>query len=431
MNRIPAALLAALEALIAAAVGIGVALVPLTTMWAVHYDLAIDWTVFWRASADIWLLGNGVDLRMTLDASLAGGLGLPGAQLPFTLTIAPLGFALIAVLFGVRAGSRAAATPHRMLGTVVSVSTYLLIAILVTLSAPVPDVSPSIIQGFLLPAFVYAVGVVIGSEAGATQRDPEHRDVLARAVRRQWSRLPVEARCVARAGLAGGTAAAATILAVASVLVAALIFVNYATIIRLYEGIQAGILGGLTLTLGQLAFIPNLVIWAASWLVGSGFALGTGSSVTPLGTELGPIPALPVLGALPSAELAFGFVGLLVPVLAGFFAGIMLRPVIARGFSGIPSARWLVLAGAAIGVVAGVVLGLLAWWSSGAAGPGRLVDVGADPWLVCGAAALEVGVAAIIGMLVHCVVRERRDRVDGVTARAVADGTGRVPGARP
>jgi hypothetical protein len=58
-----------------------------------------------------------------------------------------------------------------------------------------------------------------------------------------------------------------------------------------------------------------------------------------------------------------------------------------------------ILTGLGMGVVAGALLGLLAWWSAGAMGPGRLVEVGPDPLLVGALAAAEIGVAAALGML--------------------------------
>jgi hypothetical protein len=58
----------------------------------------------------------------------------------------------------------------------------------------------------------------------------------------------------------------------------------------------------------------------------------------------------------------------------------------------------LALAGVGIGIVGGVILGLLAWFAGGAAGPGRLVDVGPNPWAVGIAAALEIAIAATIGL---------------------------------
>ena len=86
MNRITTALLAALEALIVVAIGVGIALVPLTILWGTHYGLGVDWLVFWRAAVDVWLLGNGVDLEVQLPVVLATSLGLDGAAAPFSLT---------------------------------------------------------------------------------------------------------------------------------------------------------------------------------------------------------------------------------------------------------------------------------------------------------------------------------------------------------
>jgi hypothetical protein len=52
------------------------------------------------------------------------------------------------------------------------------------------------------------------------------------------------------------------------------------------------------------------------------------------------------------------------------------------------------------GLVGGALLGLLAWAASGSAGPGRLTDVGPDPLLVGGFAALEFAVAGVLAMVV-------------------------------
>ena len=59
--------------------------------------------------------------------------------------------------------------------------------------------------------------------------------------------------------------------------------------------------GGIALLLAQLAVVPNALVWAASYALGSGFALGAGSVVAPAATELGMLPGLPLLGALPAA----------------------------------------------------------------------------------------------------------------------------------
>ena len=75
------------------------------------------------------------------------------------------------------------------------------------------------------------------------------------------------------------------------------------------------------LTIAQLGFLPNLVIFALSWSTGAGFSLGVGSTAGPLGTAVGPLPAVPVLGALPAGQLDAGAMALALPVIAGILAG--------------------------------------------------------------------------------------------------------------
>ncbi|WP_105033269.1 cell division protein PerM [Cryobacterium aureum] len=401
MNRITTALLAALEALLVVAIGIGIAMVPLTVLWAAHFGLSVEWFVFWRAAADIWLLGNGVDLMVRVGPDVAAALGLAGADTPFLISVVPLGFAMLSVLMGVHTGRRAAETPHRWTGVGVAVGTYAILACLVTLSAVSETVAPDQLQGILLPPLIYAAGVLVGAELGRrkTAEAVEGLDRVSRGIRLWYQRIPQIIRTVIEGALRGGTAAAAGVLIVSAVAVTVLIAINYATIIGLYEAVQAGVFGGATITLAQLALIPNLVIWAAAWFVGPGVALGVGSSVSPIGTAVGTLPGLPLFGALPQGTPAYGFLGLLVPVLVGFAFAVVTRQFLDR--QGVPERTTLehVLTGLGMGVVGGALLGLLAWWAAGAMGPGRLVEVGPNPLLVGALAAAEIGVAAALGML--------------------------------
>jgi hypothetical protein len=403
MNRPLTALFAALEALLVVAIGVAIPLVPLTVLWAFQYGLQINWIVFWRAAVDVWLLGSGVDVTMTLNPVLATGLGFANAGTPFILTIAPLGFALLTVLLGVRAGRRIGETPFRGVGIAVAIATFAVLSLGVTLSALFAAARASIWQGTLLPTLVFAVGIVIGLAVDKVR--PEATLLTASTapadpIRRLSAALSAEQRAIAITAARGGAATAAAIVAASAITVVALLLGNYASIVTLYEAVHAGVLGGISLTVGQIAFLPNLVIWAASWFVGPGFAIGTGSAVSPLGTTLGPIPAVPILGALPHAGvLDWGFLGLLVPVLAGFAIALVVRPRLVRDLGPSAGTRAFIVTGLLIGVVGGIVLGLLAWASSGSAGPGRLVDVGPSPWLVGLFGALEIGVAAAIGLI--------------------------------
>jgi hypothetical protein len=400
MNRPLTTLFAALEALLVVGIGIGIPLVPLTILWAFQYGLQIDWIVFWRSAADIWLLGSGVDVTMTLNPVIASSLGFPGAGTPFILTIAPLGFGLLTILLAARAGRRIGEIPHNSLGVLASIATFGVLSLGVTLSTLTASARPSLWQGALLPTLVFALGLGIGVSLGGQRSVAARGSAPVRSLLDRLSDGRPRARAVATAALTGGAAAASTVIAVSALLVAVLLLLSYARIISLYESVHAAVLGGIAITVGQLAFLPNLVIWAASWLVGPGFAIGTGSAVSPLGTSLGPIPAVPILGALPSGELAWGFLGLLVPILAGFLAAVIIRPRLFAKFDARPHPGVAIGAGVLIGVVGGVALGLLAWTSAGSAGPGRLVDVGPSPLLVGAFAALEIGLAAVIGLFV-------------------------------
>ena len=64
--------------------------------------------------------------------------------------------------------------------------------------------------------------------------------------------------------------------------------------------IQPGILGGLLLLLLQLLYLPNIIFACLSYVLGSGFSLGSGTDLTPFVFNLREIPAIPVLAALPN-----------------------------------------------------------------------------------------------------------------------------------
>ena len=389
MNRPLTALFAAFEAALVVGIGIAIPLAPLTVLWGVQFGFVTDWAVFWRASADIWLLGHGVDVAMQLDPGVAAALGLTGADAAFPVTIAALGFAVLTLFLGIRAGRRVSETRYRLVGEIAAVGTFALLSTLVTVSALYPFARPSIIQGIALPTLVFGIGVLIGSLRTARAAGDDSGSSI-----RDWiDDWHPDVRAAVGVALRGGAAAVAVIVGVAALAVGSLIAANYATIVSLYEGLHTEIFGGIAITGAQLAVLPNLVIWAASWLVGPGFAIGTGSLVSPLGTTLGPIPAIPVFGALPAGDLSFGFVGLIVPIAAGFLAGALLLPRLeSRGV------RSVVGAGLGTGVIAGLVLGILAAVSGGAAGPGRLADVGPDALAVGLWVALEVGLAATAGL---------------------------------
>jgi hypothetical protein len=209
------------------------------------------------------------------------------------------------------------------------------------------------------------------------------------------------------------------------------LFIHWNLVIAVYEGLDAGAMGGAALTIAQLGFLPNLAIFALAWTSGSGFALGVGSQAGALGTAIGPLPSIPVFAALPSGSLDYGFVALAMPVFAGVLGGwwflregenhfdewlaIKIR---ARWFTATVSTLAL---GIIVGTVAGLLAGGLAWMARGSAGIGRLTDIGPDPFWTAVWVAAEAGIGVVIGYAAGPWL-ERRQKTREADLEAVAGG---------
>ena len=73
--------------------------------------------------------------------------------------------------------------------------------------------------------------------------------------------------------LRASTGIVIVLLGVSAVFIAAMTAVNWIQVIRLYEGLQVSFLGGVMVTAGQLAILPNLIVFGAAWLTGVGFQI--------------------------------------------------------------------------------------------------------------------------------------------------------------
>lgn len=144
---------------------------------------------------------------------------------------------------------------------------------------------------------------------------------------------------------ARGAAAGALGLIVAAAIVFGLaLLLGETRIAALESAVGFDATGSVVWALIVVAYLPNLLGWAASWLLGAGFTVGTGSLVSVSTTQLGLLPAVPVFGALPPAGVAawwvLGFLalGVTVGALAGVVAGSrqpeLLRAVGAAALAG-------------------------------------------------------------------------------------------------
>ena len=141
------------------------------------------------------------------------------------------------------------------------------------------------------------------------------------------------------------------------------------------------------------AYAPNAALFAGSWLLGPGFAVGGATLVSPGAVVLGPLPVVPLFAALPAVGTPPGWMGALMalpPLVAALSAHRVLR--------GRPL-TWdrIALAGCGGGLAAGVGFALLASLSGGAAGPGRMRFVGPFTRDVLVHSVTACGIGALLG----------------------------------
>lgn len=190
-----------------------------------------------------------------------------------------------------------------------------------------------------------------------------------------------ESRPGVLAVLRGAATSVAVVLVVSLVVVLVLLARHVRQAGSLWALLDPGLGGGVALALVCLLVVPTLVLWAASALIGSGFQVGSGTSVDLTSSHLGQVPGLPVLAALPGpGEFpVWTFLLALVPAIGAGWAGWRL---VRRGHVDLATDFWRgVGLAAGAGAVGAIALALLAWSSGGAVGPGRMSEVGPESLL--------------------------------------------------
>ena len=199
-------------------------------------------------------------------------------------------------------------------------------------------------------------------------------------------------------------AAAATCAAIVrTFLLAALVALLAALAVDL--GTAANVVSGLQLSAGETTvyaglstlLLPNATVFAGSYLLGPGFAVGAQTLVSPTVVVTGPLPAFPLLAALPDSGPTPAWTVWLVavPVVVAAYAA-------ARAQRRRPTLRWDrgALRGCAGGVAAGLVVAALAGLAGGVVGPGRMQEVGPPTADVLVHAVTSFGIGGLVGGLV-------------------------------
>ncbi|CAB4677682.1 unannotated protein [freshwater metagenome] len=109
----------------------------------------------------------------------------------------------------------------------------------------------------------------------------------------------------------------ALLLGVSSLIFGLSIFTHLSTVKNLTTVLEPGILGGFLLLLLNILYLPNALVATLSYFSGTGFAVGSGSMISPWSFHLNSIPAFPLLGTLPSGTFHFALLGIGIVILSG------------------------------------------------------------------------------------------------------------------
>jgi hypothetical protein len=331
-------------AALAAAIGLLIVEAVALVVWMAEPRTSAPLSDALRTGAAFWLLGHGG--RLHLPAGTAG--------------LMPLGLTLIFAGLSARAGAAVARVrlsgPRRrtiVLAAAAVAVPYALIAAVLAGIASSADLEASA-ETAAIGAFVLSF---LGAAVGAARELP-----MAVPKPNRWRALATGI------GVAGGV-----LIAGSAVLAAVALAIHVPDAAELAKPARAGAVGGVGMLVLQAALAPNVVTWSAAYLLGPGFAVGTGTLVSPGSTHLGDVPGLPMLAALPSGAAPWPVYALFaVPVAAGLLGGF----VMIRRLPRTPKLATAAVLGAGVGAAVALLLAAAALLSGGPVTGGRLETVG-------------------------------------------------------
>ena len=373
----------------------------MSAVWATKGFGDMEFSSVAAMSAHLWLLIHGVPLDLAAAFGASAG----------TMTLVPLGLSVLPLLLCYRSGRRLARASYEgeFLIPVLSGSvTYALISsAMYGWASPHPQPLQAL-NAALVPLGIVVAGLMWGGyrEARSLSRMVGVDTAEQISQMSQYSRW---AGSYAWAVVRAAVVAFVALVGLGAVLLGIGILAGWSQIVATYQELHAGAVGDTAVTLLQLGFLPNLVIYAIAWSTGAGFSFGAGTSVGLTSSDAGTLPMLPILGAVPESMGTFGLVGLLVPLGAGAIAGwwflregedhldewvalkVPFRPLSA------------LISAVVLGVMTGIMTSFgalwLGWISYGSLGIGRFTEVGAEPLTFAAHTALTVGAGVTFGML--------------------------------
>lgn len=375
----------------AAVVSMLVIVLPALLAWVTSPGSTVGWTQAVSVGSCVWLLANG--------AQLSAG--------PATISLTPLLLAGLPVLVATVAArrmlmqlddrrSRRVQRWGGLRGDVAEagaafVCGYAAVGLAVALATAGDPLSASLWGALAGTAVVGVVSVLIAVTREFRGQLGSVAPGLATVLQ---DRVPIHLRRAIRPGLWGAFAVFGAGMALTLVMVA----MHLGRIGRLYDALGPDPVGLVVISLGQLMVLPNVALWAASWMAGPGFGLGEGTAITWSQSNPGLLPLIPGLGAVPTpGPLPAGlWLSILIPVAVG--ALVAWRAL--RAVALLSSWRVKATVAAMACAVASLLLTVGSALAGGSLGATRLTGVGA-PSLQFGASVLVellLGAAVVVGL---------------------------------
>lgn len=329
--------------------------------WMLDPSGAQEWSQMLEAAAGAWLAGMGV-------APTVGGI---------TITLLPIGFALVPIIGlagAARWATEASAVARRGEAFAVAASGAIAFAGVAALIASLSrSLAVSVVSAALMcGVLAFAVMVAV---------------VMNRARLLSWVSIPP----LIRDGLAASAAALATLVALSAVLLAVSVVAHASEMNALLVELDPGLSGAVLLAVLSLGYLPTAIVWSMAYVIGPGVTVAVGTSVSAFAEPAtATLPGFPLLAALPGSTPpgAVALPGLVLA--AGVFAGLLLRT---RGHGGARGALAAVMTAA----LTGAGLAIVAWLTSGSIGTTSLQGLGPSPlWLgLIGGALVGAGALAV------------------------------------
>ena len=187
-------------------------------------------------------------------------------------------------------------------------------------------------------------------------------------------------------------------LGLSSIVLGIALFFHLKTIENLTLVLQPGWLGGILFLLLNILYVPNAVVATLSYGAGPGFAVGAHTLLSPLAHTISEIPALPILGALPTGRHPMVLIASVIFLLGGV---VLYNWTIRQNTSVLMKSYLVILVG----------VGLISFLSSGGLLTNSMSTMGVSVWKLTASVGAEVGLGVVLAFAIPRMLSGLRGRV--------------------